>query len=144
MIDRGKLRNLIYAMDGDVADLPFWEGCERGEFLLHQCGKCGRHYWPAAHCVDHGGEAMRWVPSSGRGTVHVHTIMRRGKSGASGEAAPYNVAVIQLEEGPFFHSNVVDCPPDDMRTGLPVRAEFTTHENGMTVPVFRRRDDGED
>lgn len=137
MIDREKLKDLVYAMDGDVADLPFWEACERGEFLLHRCARCGRHSWPAAHCTEHGGDAMEWVPASGRGTVHVHTVMRRGRCGATGENAPYAVAVIALEEGPFFHSNVVGIGPDEVRSGLPVQAEFTVHANGMTVPVFR-------
>lgn len=137
MIDRQKLKDLIYAHDGDAADLPFWEGCERNEFLLMRCGTCGRHVWPAAHCPEHGGEAMAWVPASGEGTVHVHTVIRRGRSGATNEAAPYVVAVVALREGPFFHTNIVGIAADAVTSGLPVRVAFTTHMNGMTVPVFR-------
>lgn len=137
MIDRTKLKDLIYAMDGDVADMPFWEACERGEFLLSRCGRCGHHIWPAGHCPEHGGGAMGWVPASGRGVVHVHTVMRRGRCGATGEEAPYAVAVIELDEGPLFHSNIVGIRAESVRAGLPVVAEFARHTNGMTVPVFR-------
>ena len=80
---------------------------------------------------------MEWVPGTGRGTVHVHTVMRRGRCAATGQEAPYAVAVIELEEGPFFHSNLIGIPFDQVRTGLKVQAEFATHANGMRVPVFR-------
>ena len=59
----------------DDLDAPFWEGCTRGELLLHRCDVCGRHYWPVSSCVDHGGDTMSWVPSSGRGRVHTYTVI---------------------------------------------------------------------
>jgi uncharacterized OB-fold protein len=138
MIDRWQLRDIIYALDGDDADIPFWEACGREQFLLHRCGVCERHYWPAAKCVDHGGQAMAWVPASGRGEVHVWTIQRKAHSPDWTAQAPYNVCVIRLEEGPYFHSNVLDCPPEEMATGMKVDVTFRQHPNGMTVPAFRR------
>lgn len=140
MIDREKLRDTIYALDGDAADLPFWEACGRHEFLLHRCNICRRHYWPAAKCVDHGGRDMEWVPGSGRGEVHVWTIQHVAHHPDWKGKTPYNVCVIKLEEGPFFHSNVIDCPNGEMRSGLKVQVAFEERPNGMTVPVFRRAD----
>ena len=139
MIDREALKEKLYALDSDVADIPFWEACERGEFLLRRCNVCGCHYWPAVLCTEHGARDMAWVPASGRGEVHVHTIMRHAYSLEMKSKVPFNVSVIKLEEGPFFHSNVIDCPPEEMRTGLPVEVVFTQHENGMTIPQFKRR-----
>lgn len=83
---------------------------------------------------------MEWVAASGRGKVHVHTVIRRGRSPATGQDAPFAVAVVELEEGPFFHANIVGIPFEEVKAGLPVEAEFTTHENGMRVPVFRKAD----
>lgn len=137
MIDPKTLQDIVYSLDGDILDLPFWQGCEQGQFLLQRCCDCGRFYWPAACCTEHGADAMEWVPGTGRGTVHVHTVMRRGRCAATGQEAPYAVAVIELEEGPFFHSNLIGIPFDQVRTGLKVQAEFATHANGMRVPVFR-------
>src|SRR3546814_5887945 len=48
----GAIRNL----GGDILDLPFWEACRDGRFLLHRCNVCGRHYWPASRCVVHRSE----------------------------------------------------------------------------------------
>jgi uncharacterized OB-fold protein len=141
MIEPDALRDILYALDGDAADLPFWEGCERGEFLLHRCGVCGRHYWPAAKCVEHGGQAMAWVPGSGRGEVHVWTIQHVAHHPDWKAKTPYNLCVIKLAEGPYFHSNVIDCPNEAIRTGLEVAVVFQEHPNGMTIPVFRRADD---
>ncbi len=140
MIDRETLKDIVYGLDGDAADLPFWEACERHEFLLQRCGVCGRHYWPAANCVDHGGQDMAWVRASGRGEVHVWTIQHVAHHPDWKGKAPYNVCVVKLEEGPFFHSNVIDCPNEAIRTGLKVQVTFQPHPNGMTVPVFRRAD----
>jgi hypothetical protein len=47
------------------------------------------------------------------------------------------LAYVELEEGPRILTNVVGCAPDDVRIGLPVRAEFRTGADPFGVPVFR-------
>ena len=140
MMDRAALRDLLYEHDSDDIDMPFWDACARGEFLVYRCGICERSYWPAAMCVQHGNRDMAWVAASGRGIVHDYVIMRHAYRPEHADRVPYNVSVIQLEEGPFFHSNVVDCPVDELRSGLAVDVVFEPHESGLTVPRFRRRD----
>lgn len=119
----------------DEQDRPFWEGCARGELLLHTCDTCGRAYWPASCCVDHGGTAMTWTPASGRGTVDTYTIFHRRYHPAW--ETPYVVAVIRLEEGPYFHSNVVGCAPDAVEVGMPVTVQFEEIDEGAWLPLFR-------
>jgi uncharacterized OB-fold protein len=124
----------------DDLDEPFWAGCRRGEFLLHRCGACGRHYWPASTCVEHGAAAMTWVPGSGRGTVHTWTVFHHAYAPHLADQVPYTVAVVELDEGPFFHTRLVGRPPDELRVGLPVEAFFTTAgdgDDGTVVPWFR-------
>lgn len=116
-------------------DLPFWEAWTQGRFLLHRCGTCGRHYWPASCCVRHGFGAMEWVEASGRGRIHSWTLFHRHYSPLDTMPLPYNVCVIRLDESPFFHSRVVDCPPDQLRSGLEV--VLKTPEPGE-LPLFRR------
>jgi hypothetical protein len=53
------------------------------------------------------------------------------------DAVPYVLAYVQLEEGPRLLTHVVGCAPDDVRIGLPVRAEFRTASDSLGVPVFR-------
>lgn len=125
------------AFSGDSLDLPFWEGAEQGKLLVHCCDICGRSYWPASACVEHGAQAMKWVEASGRGVVHTYTIIHRPWLAAWADDVPYNVAVVELDEGPLMFTNIVDCPNDKIRCRMKVEVVFTPVEGGGTLPRFR-------
>lgn len=127
----------VHRVGGEAEDLPFWQACREGRFLLHRCEKCARQYWPASRCVVHGNDAMRWVESSGAGVLYTYTIMHHAYTPGMAGKVPYVVGVIQLDEGPYFHSNIVDCAWDDVHVGMKLRAEMRAHESGLTLPVFR-------
>ena len=131
------LETLIRNVGGDPADLPFWRGCAEGRFLLHRCNLCQRHYWPASRCIEHGDEDMQWVESSGRGQLYTYTVMHKALIPSMRERVPYVVAVVQLDEGPMYHSNIVECDYTDVRVGMRLAAVMTEHENGMALPVFK-------
>lgn len=126
----------IRGVGGDPADLPFWEGTAEGRFLLHRCGVCARHYWPASQCVDHGSADMAWVESSGRGALETYTVLHHAYTPAMRDKVPYVVGVIRLDEGPYYHSNVVGCDRDAVSVGMRLSARMETHESGLTLPVF--------
>jgi uncharacterized protein len=128
---------LIRNVGGDPLDLPFWEGCRDGKFLVHRCEMCGHSYWPASRCVKHGSQSMWWVPATGRGTLYTYTVMHHAYTTAMKGKTPYVVGVIKLEEGPFFHSNVIDSPLESIAIDMPLEAVMTQHESGLTMPVFR-------
>jgi len=127
----------IRSCGGDPLDLPFWEGCRQGRLLLHRCGVCGRHYWPASRCLEHGAQAMAWVQSEARGTLYTFTVMHHAYMPAMRDKVPYVVGVVKLLEGPFFHSNVIDCSPDEVVVGMELRAVMQPHGSGLVVPMFR-------
>jgi len=52
---------------------------------------------------------------------------------------PYIVAWIDLEEGPRFCSNVVDCLIDTIAIGMPVEVVFEETGRGIFLPKFRPR-----
>lgn len=138
MTEGKDLRTLVYALDSDEIDIPFWEGCGRGEFLLYRCNICDRYYWPAAMCVSHGGKDMAWVPASGRGIVHDHIALHKVKAPPHLEGqSPFNFSVVKLEEGPFFHSNVIGCAPEEVKSGMPVEVALSPSPGGLTLPLFR-------
>jgi uncharacterized OB-fold protein len=132
------LEDVIRQVGGDPADLPFWEACREGRFLLHRCNRCNRCYWPASRCVEHGTADMQWVDSAGRGTLYTYTVMHHAYSPSMKNKTPYVVAVVKMDEGPFFHSNVIDCPLDQIQIGMHLRAVMNQHDSGLTLPVFRR------
>lgn len=121
------------------AQSPFWEGCSRNELLLQQCSACGtfRHP-PSAVCPNCLSAQHAWVPASGRGTVYTFAVVRQALSKAWEDKVPYTVAVVELEEGPRFLTELVDIAPDDVTIGIPVAVLFTERD-GLTLPLFRPR-----
>jgi uncharacterized OB-fold protein len=49
---------------------------------------------------------------------------------------PYNVSLVDLDEGPRLISNVIDCPPDQVKIGMTVEVLYEDKE-GYTLPKFR-------
>ena len=55
---------------------------------------------------------------------------------------PYNVALVQLAEGPRMYSNVVGVPNDAVKVGDPVEVVFDPVTPAVTIPRFRRAGTG--
>lgn len=129
------------SINEDIA--PFWAGVEEDRFLLYQCTKCGAWYWPASYCrSDHGlGEFqkdMEWRPASGRGTIFAFNVHRRAFDPSF--EVPYIYALIELEEGPMFATNIIDCRPEDVRVGETVKIVFR-HQGGTKLPFAQLQND---
>jgi hypothetical protein len=96
---------------------PFYEGLAHGVFALHVCAVCERAYWPASCCVDHGASAMEWRVAPARGVVETFTVFHRAYRPQLAAKVPYVVAVVRLDAGPYFHTNIVGCEPTDVAVG---------------------------
>jgi hypothetical protein len=48
------------------------------------------------------------------------------------------VVDVLLDEGVHFQSQVLDCPPQEIRAGLPVQAVFVPASDDITLVKFRR------
>lgn len=118
---------------GDL-DAPFWDAWKADEsFLLHRCSSCGRHDWPASCCVKHGAGPMEWVPTSGEGVVDTFTIFYRAYIKELAEEVPYAVAVVRLDEGPYFHTRIVGIEASEVKSGMRVRVRKGA---GDAFPLF--------
>ena len=128
---------VIRKFGGDPSvDTPFWEACREGRFLLHTCAICNKAYWPASRCLQHGNQAMSWRQSKGSGTLYTYTVLHKAYTAAMKDKVPYVLGVIQLDEGPFFHSNVMGCAINAVKVGMKLQARMEPHETGLTVPIF--------
>jgi hypothetical protein len=97
-----------------------------GRFMLQRARGSGCFVFPPRVAVPGSGEGdLQWVPASGRGTVHATTIVR-----CKPPAADYNVALIELEEGPRLMSTVPGLAAEDVHIGLPVQARIETTDEG--------------
>ena len=119
---------------------PFWDACRAGYLSLQKCQACGHLRYPIARfCPDCLSDQCAWTPVSGRGTVFSYVVFHTAyHPGFKGEL-PYNVALVQLEEGPRLYGNVVDVPNDAVKIGDPVEAVFDPVTPEITLPRFRLR-----
>ncbi len=113
--------DMIAALVPGELDKPFWDAWKEGErFLLHRCATCGRHDWPASCCVTHGRAPMSWVETSGAGVVDTYTIFHKAYIKELAAEVPYTVAVVRLDEGPYFHTRLVGVAPSAVHGGMRV------------------------
>jgi len=73
---------------------------------------------------------------SGRGTVYASTVVHRPADESFAAEVPYVVALVDLEEGPRLMTRIVDCPAEDVRTGMPVAVRFLRVSDEAALPVF--------
>jgi uncharacterized OB-fold protein len=119
---------------------PFHEGLARGELRVARCNGCGRLRFPprtvCGGCAST--EPPEWVGVSGRGRVWSFAVFHKQYL-AEGPRVPYNVAVVQLDEGPRLISAVVSDALGDIEVDMPVQAVFE-QSNGRPVVKFRLAD----
>ena len=117
----------------------YWEACKRGELRLQKCAGCAHvRFPPAALCPRCLSESFAWEPMSGRGKVYTWIVVHRPQHPAFFEDAPYNVAIVELEEGPRLHSRIVGCSNEAIEIGMPVEVVFEKKNDDVTMPYFKR------
>ena len=65
--------------------------------------------------------------------------MHQRYSRAFEDDLPYNVTIIELEEGPRLLTNLVEIDSDDIQPGLSVEVVWDDVTEEITLPKFRPR-----
>jgi uncharacterized OB-fold protein len=107
----------------------YLNGLERGE-LVYQFSPSagGAVFYPRVIAPKTGKPDLEWRISKGLGFVHATTVVHPQK----GE--PYNVALIDVDEGFRMMSRVEDIPPTQVRIGMRVR--FRVHKSEGDEPPY--------
>ncbi len=128
-----------FAFDGDLPspigeERRFFDECQQDRLMLQWCGECSTHvFYPRTLCPKCWSSDLEWVEAGGRGHVFTFTVQERGPGGP---AAPYVIAIIELEEGVRMMSRVI-TDSNAVEIGQPVRVAFATiNDDGFKVPVF--------
>lgn len=120
---------------------PFWESARRHALRLQKCTSCDTYRYPVApYCPECLSEDAEWVPVSGKATVFGFTIIHQRYHPYFADKVPYNVAVVELEEGPKLVTNIVDIANENIRIGMPVTITYQEVVDGFTLPKFRPQD----
>lgn len=115
---------------------PYWQSCREHAMRIQRCDMCSNYrFYPGYVCDRCGSEAMTWTTVSGKGEVHTCTVVHRPAAGIT--EVPYVWALIELEEGAFMASNVVDCPVEAVHIGMPVTVVYHDVSAEWTIPRFR-------
>jgi uncharacterized OB-fold protein len=71
-----------------------------GRFMIQRSRSTGRHvFYPRIAVPGTGEQDLEWVAATGRGTVYAITVNR-------GRDATYNLALVDLEEGPRMMTRI--------------------------------------
>ncbi len=102
---------------------PFWDGLHAGELRLQRCSACASfQYPPETFCYGCGSTDLEWRTTSGRGTIYSFITVHQRYHPAFAEDLPYNVSIVELEEGPRLISNVIGVGPEAVQVGMAVQA----------------------
>jgi uncharacterized OB-fold protein len=126
----------------DADSEGFWAAAKKGELRIRRCLSCRTYiHFPAPVCSVCASRDHEWALVSGRGTVYTFTIVAYATT--PGFIPPYAVAWIELEEqaGLRMLSDIVECPHDAVRIGMPVEVVFDKLDGAVVavVPRFRPR-----
>ena len=98
-----------------------------GRFLIQRSRSTGAYCFPPRAAAPGSGLAdLEWVEASGFGEVHAVTIVSRKEE----RGGPYNISLVELDEGPRVMTRVVGIEPERVRIGLRVRARIETVDFG--------------
>jgi uncharacterized OB-fold protein len=119
----------------DDGNREFWTGGADGRLHLPHCDACDRWVFPpTTTCPTCGGPAT-YRPVSGKGRVFTYTVNHQRYNPEV--PVPYVIAIVELveQDGLRFTTDIVGCPPEDVRVGMPVRVVFD-EQDGVFVPIF--------
>ena len=114
----------------------FWAGTRAGELRVQRCGDCGmvRHP-PGPRCPSCGNMAPGYVVAAGTGEVYSYVVHHHPP--VPGKKLPIVIALVQLPEGVRMVGELLGVDPEQVRIGLPVRAEFVRIDDDLTLPAWR-------
>ena len=113
----------------------FWTSGEDGRLRFLRCEGCAEYlHPPSPRCPRCGSRDLAPAPVSGRGEVFSFTVNHQSWDGST---EPYVIALVALPEqdGLRLTTNIVGCPVDEVRIGLPVRVTFE-HREPVWFPLF--------
>lgn len=113
----------------------FQDHCRRGE-LAYQVDAAGNAVFYPRLVAPGSGGALEWRVSAGLGTVHATTTLHPRN------AEPYDVSLIDLDEGFRMMSRVEGIAPHEVRIGMRVEVHMSPgRDEQPPYPVFRPLED---
>ena len=119
---------------------PFWDAARKGRIVLPKCRSCGalRTYFEP-WCNRCGHEGADWAPITPTGHIWANCRFHKEYFQGFTLEIPYNVAIVELDDGPRLITNIVGLNRGDlneMPIGAPVQAVFEPVSDSVTLIKF--------
>lgn len=99
---------------------------------MQRCTDCGLYIFrPQFACTNCLSTSLEWRESTGNGVINSYSIVRRPAYPDLPEI--YAVVAVEMQEGWYMMSNLIDCDIGDVRIGLRVAVKFV-EVGGTTLP----------
>jgi uncharacterized OB-fold protein len=124
------------------SDEPYWRALEEGHLIFQRCQACGLALLPAReNCPSCLGTALGWHTASGSGQLVSWVVYHRCYHPAFADMIPYNVAIVELAEGPRLISSILAPSPEQQvdyaQLGMGTAVRLRIRERfGVSLPFF--------
>ena len=126
-------------MSTEALDAPFWEAARDGRLVVQRCTRCSHAWWPAVErCGDCDGGALEWVEVPPVGRVWSFAVYHRIFDPRLDVEVPYVIVAVELDAGVCLPGRFVGDAAA-LTVGLDVEASFVELEEGLTAPVWSRK-----
>ena len=121
----------------DALNTPYWNSLAKGKLSFQRCNACGNEWLPArSECPGCLAENWQWEPAGGGAKLISWVVYHVAYHPAFENRLPYNVAIVELDEGPRLISNVVGVDDaEKLKIDQPLRLVIED-ESGIAVPRF--------
>ena len=123
--------------DPDTAG--FWAAARAGVLAVCRCGGCGEVlHPPRGVCFACHGTDIEWTPVTPRGRLVSWTLAEHEVHPAF--PVPYTVVLVELNDAPEVRllGHLQGRP--ELRAGMSMHAEFTSHDPDVTLVQWRPAD----
>lgn len=116
---------------------PYWDGLKQRQVVMPKCNDCDKLWYPPApFCPECWSRSFSWQQLSGRGKVNSWVVFHQAYFSSFKNDIPYNVAEVELEEGPRLLTNLVDVDGADIQIGMSVEIIFDDITDEVTLAKF--------
>jgi uncharacterized OB-fold protein len=114
----------------------YWDALAKHRLLVRRCGSCGSAFHPPRPvCPVCWSASVEWEQVSGRGTIYTYSVIRENDLPMYRPAVPYVVAIVELDVGARFMTQIIDSPSTAVVIDAPVEVQFVERD-GFTHPLF--------
>ena len=119
--------------EGAGPEARFEAYLEDGKFMLQRSVTDGTYvFYPRVINPQNGEADLEWVEASGEGEVYATTATSRRPE----QGGDYNIALVNLKEGPRLMARIVGIDQHEVKIGMAVIADIQEVEGTLAV-VFQ-------